>query len=147
MDEKRRAAPMTPGTGAARALLAETAADPTGPSPPAGLSVDCQRPARQRGFTLIELMISVLIVAILAMLGATAYEGAVMRARIAEGMNLVAPLKTLIHENLAVDRTANACSGVTDLTTPVGSVVSAVCTDDGSVATVRLTLTSLPATW
>lgn len=54
---------------------------------------------KMKGFTLIELMIVVAIVAILAAIALPAYQDYVVRSRVTEGAVLASGLKTLVAEN------------------------------------------------
>lgn len=75
----------------------------------------------QKGFTLIELMIVVAIIAILAAIALPAYQDYVARAQVSEAMSLTSGAKTAVTEYYA-DRgawpTTNAAAGLA----PAGSI-------------------------
>ena len=89
---------------------------------------------------MIELMIVVAIVGILATLAMQGYDGAVIRARVADGLSLVGPLKFTIVDNLTANPNGDACAGV-DPIGPVGHVVLTQCSDDGTDAKVHVLMT------
>jgi len=56
----------------------------------------------RRGFSMIELMVVIAVIGVLAMLAAPRYLGNVARARVAEGLVLLGPVKTAVAEYRAV---------------------------------------------
>ena len=83
----------------------------------------------QQGFTLIELMIVVAIIAILAAIALPAYQDYVVRSRVSELATLASGAKSTIGENIANENAinANACLGVNTFTTPTRNAASLAC--------------------
>lgn len=54
---------------------------------------------KQKGFTLIELMIVIAIIGVLAAIAIPAYQDYIVRARVTEGLSLASSAQTTISEN------------------------------------------------
>jgi len=84
----------------------------------------------QKGFTLIELMIVVAIIGILAATAIPAYQDYTVRAKVTEGVNLAAGIKTGVSESYADDNIAGVARYAT---------VIAMEQDAGNLATNNVT--------
>ena len=67
------------------------------------------------GFTIIEIMVTVAIIAILAAIAIPQYQDYRIRSRIAEGLQLVAPVKLAVNDTAASAGGLAAINDITDV--------------------------------
>src|SRR6476646_2792068 len=90
----------------------------------------------QKGFTLIELMIVVAIIAILAAIAISQYQDYVIRSQVSEGSSLADGVKTAVAEfvnNTGSYPTTNNSAGLAKNVSIVGNYVSQVDVASGPV--------------
>ena len=92
---------------------------------------------KQQGFTLIELMIVVAIIAILAAIALPAYQDYTIRARVSELAVQASAFKNTVAENIAnnggtIPAGQAACNGV-GATSATTNMASIVCQDGGII--------------
>jgi len=90
----------------------------------------------QKGFTLIELMIVVAIIAILAAIAISQYQDYVIRSQVSEGSSLADGVKTAVGEfvnNTGRFPSTNQSAGLATSTSIVGNYVSEVDVSSGPV--------------
>ncbi|MEN9151294.1 pilin [Xanthomonas euvesicatoria] len=96
---------------------------------------------KQQGFTLIELMIVIAIIAILAAIAIPQYNDYTARAQLAEGFTLASGLKTPIAEAYSQDNTdANSCVKPTGAISTGKYVASLEVAASGTGCTITATL-------
>ena len=89
---------------------------------------------KQRGFTLIEVMIVLVIIGILVVIAMPAYQNYIIRARVTEGLNLATAAQLAVSETALSTSVLPATQAATTYTSPAQTpnVASIVIANDGT---------------
>lgn len=98
-----------------------------------------------KGFTLIEVMVTIAVVAILASIAVPAYSDYIMRSKISEAVGNLSDMRVKMEQYFLDNRMyTNACDAGTLATPPAGRYFGYVCSDL-SATTYRVTATGVAA--
>lgn len=97
---------------------------------------------KQKGFTLIELMIVVAIIGILAAIAIPAYQDYTIRARVTEGLEMASSAKLAVSETAMTNNALPATQAETGYTTPAATVNVTSITITNVTATIVITYTA-----
>lgn len=95
---------------------------------------------RQKGFTLIELMIVVAIIGILAAVAIPAYQDYTIRARVTEGLELASSAKLAVSETAITNNALPATQAATGYVSPAATAnVTSIAIGAAGVITITYT--------
>ncbi|TXJ00042.1 MAG: pilin [Neisseriales bacterium] len=101
---------------------------------------------KNKGFTIIELMIAVAIIGVLAAIAIPAYQNYIIRAKVSEALTFASQAKTAVSEYYQSQGTLPADNPAAGLATSIsGTNVSAVTVNAGAI-TVSTSIAGVPST-